>query len=220
MDSSIVFARWCQCTLPWGNIGATWRIWFNLCFLWPTRIHSPNCKSIGSAIFAQITVEWPRAHWHHLVNTIELVLSSAHPTPQPKWQINQLQLFLHSSQQKVPIFYNGMPRFPKIAPSCGVSGPHLIYASLGQSDPTTQTASPSVQPLLHRYYRVYLYFTMGRPFPLKLPLPVGDLDHPHLICGSVGPPESSTQTASRWVEPFSQCSLIWQTNRLTMQLSR
>jgi len=39
---------------------------------------------------------------------------------------------------------------------------------------------------------------MPFPPPSKLPLPIGDLD-PH---GSLGPPESSTQTASRSVQPF------------------
>jgi len=28
------------------------------------------------------------AHWHHLANTIECVLPSSHPSPQPKEQIN------------------------------------------------------------------------------------------------------------------------------------
>jgi len=28
-DGSIVFSRWCQCALPSGHIGATWRIWLN-----------------------------------------------------------------------------------------------------------------------------------------------------------------------------------------------
>ena len=41
----------------------------------------------------------------------------------------------------------------------------------------------------------------GCPFPPKLPLCLGDLD-PHLIHGSLDPPESSTQTASRSVQPF------------------
>jgi len=59
MDNSIVFARWSQCALPWGHNGATWRIGLNLCFLWNTRAHNPNSKSIGSAIFAQLTVENP-----------------------------------------------------------------------------------------------------------------------------------------------------------------
>jgi len=52
------------------------------------------------------------------------------------------------------------------------------------------------------------------PSPSKLPLRMGDLD-PHLIRGSFGPPESSTRTASRSVQPFLQGSLVWQTDRQT-----
>ena len=33
-----------------------WQIRLNLCFLWPTRVHNPNCKSI---VFVQMTVECP-----------------------------------------------------------------------------------------------------------------------------------------------------------------
>ena len=69
---------------------------------------------------------------------------------------------------------------------------------------------------LHRFSRlcradrsVVLYFTMGCPFPppSKLPIPMGDLD-PHLIHGSLGPPESSIETASQSVQPFLQGSLV------------
>jgi len=38
-------------------------------------------------------------NWHHLANTIELVLPSAHPSPQPKQQIDLFKRFLHSSLQ-------------------------------------------------------------------------------------------------------------------------
>jgi len=48
------------------------------------------------------------------------------------------------------------------------------------------------------------------PYPSKLPLLVGDLDH-----GFLGPPKSSSQTASRSVRPFLQSSLVWQTDQLT-----
>jgi len=41
---------------------------------------------------------------------------------------------------------------------------------------------------------------------------------PHLIHGSLGPTKSSTQTASRSVQPFLQDSLMWQTNRHTTVL--
>jgi len=51
-DGSIVVARWRQCALPCGHIGATWRLRLNLCFLQPTRVHNPNVKSIGSVTFS------------------------------------------------------------------------------------------------------------------------------------------------------------------------
>jgi len=57
-DGSIVFARLRQCALVRGHIGgATWWIRLNLCFLRPTRVHSPNGKSIGWVIFVQLTAE-------------------------------------------------------------------------------------------------------------------------------------------------------------------
>jgi len=45
-DSLIVFARWRQCAPHLSNV----------CFFGPTRVHNPNGISIGSAIFAQLTV--------------------------------------------------------------------------------------------------------------------------------------------------------------------
>ena len=62
-----------------------------------------------------------------------------------------------------------------------------------------------------RKVSLYILYN-GTPLsPSKLPLPMGDLD-PHLMHGSPGPPESSTQTASRSVQPFLQGSLVWQTD--------
>jgi len=90
---------------------------------------------------------------------------------------------------------------------------HLTHDSLGPSEPITQMASRSVLSFLHNDHRVSLYFTMGRTFPpSKLLLTMGDLD-PHLTHGSLGPPESSTQRASRSVQPFLQGSLVCQTDR-------
>ena len=47
--------------------------------------------------------------------------------------------------------------------------------------------------------------------PQNCPFPWGDVDH-HLIHGSLGLPESPTQTASQLLQPFWQGSLVWQTN--------
>jgi len=55
VDGLIILSRWRQCAFPYGHIGATWWIRWNLCFLQPTRVHSPNGKSIGSAILAHLT---------------------------------------------------------------------------------------------------------------------------------------------------------------------
>jgi len=57
------------------------------------------------------------------------------------------------------------------------------------------------------YFRESLYFTTGRHFPLKI-APSHRGSEPHLIHGSLGPPESSTQTASPSVQPFFQGSLL------------
>jgi len=66
---------------------------------------------------------------------------------------------------------DGCPFPPKSPIPMGGSGPHLTYDSLGQSEPT------SPQPKQHHrrfsrfctdYCSVSLYFTMGRPFLLKL----------------------------------------------------
>ena len=98
--------------------------------------------------------------------------------------------------------------FPLNCPSHGRSGPHLTHDSLGQSKPTNQTASRSVQPFCAAHRRVSLYFTLGHPFtPSKLALPMGDPD-PHLIHGSLGRPKSSTQMASRSVQLLLQGSLV------------
>jgi len=45
----------------------------------------------------------------------------------------------------------------------------------------------------------------GPDNPLKLPVPLGDL-HPHLIHGSLGPPEFSSKRARRSVQPFLHSS--------------
>jgi len=55
---------------------------------------------------------------------------------------------------------------------------------------------------------------MGRPIPLKIARSHGGLGS-HLIHGSSGPPESSTQTASWSIQQFLQGSLLWQTDRQT-----
>ena len=55
----------------------------------------------------------------------------------------------------------------------GISGPHLIHDSLGQSEPTIQTASQSVQLISYRWPQSVTILYNGRPFTPKLPLSMG-----------------------------------------------
>jgi len=105
-------------------------------------------------------------------------------------------------------------------------GPHLIHDSLSPYEPTTQTEYRLVQPFLHSSpQRVLLlqsvpilYNIIGRPFsPQNCPFPWGY--EPHLTHGSLGPPEFSTQTEFRSVEPFF-AGLTTVTDRQTTLLGR
>jgi len=111
-----------------------------------------------------------------------------------------VQLFSHRWPHSVPILCNGRP-FPQNCPF-----PREIWTahdSLGPSQPTNQTASLSVQPFLHRWPQSVPIPHNGTPLPLPFKIaPSHGGSGPHLIHGSLGPPESSTQMASRSVQPF------------------
>jgi len=145
---------------PWGSVPPS-----NTWFLGSTQLSIPNGISIGSAVFAELTVE-------------------------------------------SPVLYNGHPFPPKLPPSHG----GRIW---------TPWVHSSIQPKHHldwfsRFCTVTADIAIlynGTPLALsKLPLPINGCG-PHLIHGSSGPPESSTQMVSRSVEPFLQGSIVWQTDR-------
>jgi len=150
INGSIIFARWCQCASP-----------CNTCFLGHIWVHNPNGISIGSASFAQLIAQCHRAcpgmsfplkiaTLHGAIWTSHLICNSFSPfepiTQMAYWLV---QLFCTAHRRCVPILYNGPLASPlKIAPSHGGSGPHLIHGSLSPPEPTTQTASRSIQPFL------------------------------------------------------------------------
>jgi len=92
----------------------------------------------------------------------------------------------------------------------------IKHDSLGPSEPTTPTIGSAV---LHRWPQGPYTLQWDAPFPLKIAPSMGDLDS-HLIHGSLGPAEFSTQIAPRLVQPFLQGLLLWQTDRQTTPLSR
>jgi len=135
---------------------------YNLCILWPTLVHNPNGKSIGSAVFAQLTAESAYTlHWRHLSYPPELPLpmgSGHHLTHdslgpcEPKTQTasRSVQPFLHRWPQSVPILYNGSPISPSKLPLPmeNGSGPHAMHGFLGLPESSTQTATRSLQSFL------------------------------------------------------------------------
>jgi len=88
------------------------------------------------------------------------------------------------------------------SPGGGSVHTHVIHTFLRPSDSKSQMASRAVQPFLHSSRQRNAILCNGPPLtPSKLPILVGDLE-PHLVHGSLGPPKSSTQTASRSAQPF------------------
>jgi len=89
------------------------------------------------------------------------VISWAHPSPQPKRHLDRFSRFAQMTAESLYFtVYRPFPRknsqskaktwLPWQSPSVSLDS-HLRRDFLGPSEPTTQTASRSVQPLLHRW---------------------------------------------------------------------
>jgi len=104
-------------------------------------------------------------------------------------------------------FAMGRPLPSKLPVPMGDLDLHLIH----------DWAHPSLQPKQHLNWICRFLHSSALSLPIlyngpplrpsKLLLPTADLD-PHLIYGSLDPPESSTQTAPQSVEPFLLGSLL------------
>jgi len=60
---------------------------------------APMCQH-GGTLAPPGEYDWTCAHWRHRANTTELVLAFAHPSPQPKWQIDRLSCFCTAHSRK------------------------------------------------------------------------------------------------------------------------
>jgi len=127
----MIFDRCQQRVLPWGHIGATWRIRLNLCILQPTGVHNRNGKWIGSAVFAELTAQSAYTlQWAPLFTRSALSHGDL--------------LCLHRWPQSVPIWFVCFAL--KIVPShVGIWTP---CNSLGPHESGTQMATWSFQPFL------------------------------------------------------------------------
>jgi len=159
MDGSMLFDRWQQRVLPWGHIGATWQIRLNLCILRPTRVHNPNGKWIGSAVFHSVL------HKVHILyngrpyppelplpmEDVDLPCNTwcfgpMRARPQPKRHLDQFSRVCTDDRR---VYLYGLPVSPsKLFLPTLASGPHVIHGSLGPPKSGTQMATWSFQPFL------------------------------------------------------------------------
>jgi len=73
------------------------------------------------------------------------LLHSVHPSPQPKRQIDRFSRFAQLTAER-PYTLQWAPFLEKLPQPMGIWPLHLTHDSLGPSEPSTQTASRSVQP--------------------------------------------------------------------------
>ena len=94
-----------------------------------------------------------------------------------------------------------VPKLVAMATSLSTAGPHLTHDSCGHSNQKLKRHLDRFSRFRTGARTVSLYFTMRRPFPPQnRPFPRGIWTP--FNNGSFGPPESSTQTTSRSVQPF------------------
>ena len=155
-------------------------------------------------VIRQVSATCPstRAHWRHLANTIELVHPSAHSSAQSKRQMDRFSRFCTAYGRKCLYFTMGAPIHQNRPFPWGIWTSHVTRDAFFPCELTTQTAPPSVQPSLHRWPRSVSIVYNGLPVSRsKLPLPML-ASGPHVICGSLGSPESGTQMVTWSFQPF------------------
>jgi len=107
-----------------GYTGATWQIRLNLCFIWPTRVHNINGKSISAAVSAQLRAE-SHLHWETLAPKISPSHAASGPhlihdslailSPQSKRHHDRFSYFL-SGDRRVSLYFTMGASFPKNCP--------------------------------------------------------------------------------------------------------
>ena len=93
----------------------------------------------------------------------------------------------------------------QVTPICA----HLIMLSWANTSPQTKRRLDRFSHFCTAHHKVSLYFAMGGPFPIKLTSSYSGVQIPIGIVDSRSPVGiwTSTQTASRSVQPFLQGSL-------------
>jgi len=121
----MLFNRWRQCVLPWGHIGAAWRIRLNLCIPRPTRVHNRNGKSV-QPFFHSLLQKVPVLYKGHAyppelpfpIGDLDVPCNTmlwAHASPQPKRHLDRFSR-VFTDDRRVSLYWFAC--FPlKIVPS-------------------------------------------------------------------------------------------------------
>jgi len=98
---------------------------------------------------------------------------SAHPSPQPKQQIDRFSHFCTAQGGKCLYFIMGDP-FPQNCPfSWGIGTPIHFVIHWGRPSPQSKLHHDRFSYFCTGDRRVSLYFAMGAPFPQNCPFPRG-----------------------------------------------
>jgi len=110
------------------HVGATWRIWLNLCILWHTRVHNRYGKGIGSVVFHSLWQNVPILYSGRpyppelplpmgIMWTSNVTMLSAQTSPQPKRHLDRFSR-LCTDDRGVFLYFTMVCLFcVKIAPS-------------------------------------------------------------------------------------------------------
>ena len=145
-----------------------------------------QCYSTGDR-----NVSSMRAHWRHLANTIELVHPSAHSSPQPKRQMDRFSRFCTAYGTKCLYFTMGALIHQNCPLPAGIWTSHVTLWAHARPQPKRHLDRFSRVCTDDR--RVSLYGLPVSPSKLFLPMLASG---PHVIHGSLSPPESGTQMAT------------------------
>jgi len=134
----------------------------------------------------------------------------AHPNPQPKRHLDPFNHFCTAYGTDSLYFTMGRP-LPSNCPfpSIWSESNTWFLGRIRVYNPNSISNGSAAFAQLSAYCRYTLQW--AAPLPQNCPFPSGS--GPHLIHGSLGSPDSSTQMAYWSVEPFLQGSLLWQTDR-------
>jgi len=132
MDSSIIFARWCQWASHEGTLASPHKYDWTCASFSPPESASQTANQSFQPFFAQLTTVSPYTlQWAPL--SPKTLPSHGDLDPHLTRFLGPSEPFLHRRPQRVPILHNRMPPSPSNRPfPWGDLYPHVIHGSLGQ----------------------------------------------------------------------------------------